>query len=124
MKRPTASRWLLCLCVLPWLTACGVKSQPLTRTRLIDVPAKVYVPIPAALTAPLPEPAPPAAHCSLRDHPAVCVSDALAWIEQWRGVWRQANADRATAARLGTSATKESAPPDKGGATGATPHDR
>jgi hypothetical protein len=72
----------------------------MTRPQLIDVPVKVYVPIPAALTAPLSEPAPPVAHCMLREQPAVCVSDALAWIEQWRGVLQQANADRQTAARI------------------------
>jgi hypothetical protein len=79
-----------------------------TRPQLIDVPVKVYVPLPAAITAPLPEPAPPAAHCTLRDQPAVCALDALAWIERWRGVLRQANADRETAARISSK--------------GATPH--
>lgn len=59
-------------------------------------------PLPAQLTAPLAEPAPPPARC--RDpqtgEPAVCVLDGLNWIEDWRAVLHQANADRATAARI------------------------
>lgn len=53
-----------------------------------------------SLTQPIPEPAPPAAHCTLRGAPAVCVLDALAWIEQWRGKLQAANDDRATAAKV------------------------
>lgn len=59
-----------------------------------------YRPLPPQLTAPLAEPPPPPAHCTLHGQPAVCALDALAWIEAWRGKLRQANADRATAARM------------------------
>lgn len=59
-----------------------------------------YVPVPRELTAPLAEPEPPPARCTYRGQPAVCVLDALAWIERWRGALQRANADRATAAKL------------------------
>lgn len=63
-----------------------------------------YQPLPARLTAPIAEPAPPPAHCTFQGIAAVCVADALAWIEAWRGTLAQANADRATAARITTPA--------------------
>ncbi|UJM85307.1 hypothetical protein [Rhodanobacter denitrificans] len=59
-----------------------------------------YRPLDATLTQPIAEPAPPAAHCSWRGAPAVCVLDGLAWIEQWRGKLQAANADRATSAKV------------------------
>uniref|UniRef100_A0A0S6YZF1 Uncharacterized protein n=1 Tax=Mizugakiibacter sediminis TaxID=1475481 RepID=A0A0S6YZF1_9GAMM len=64
------------------------------------MPVPAYKPLPAALTTPLAEPAPPPAHCVLGGVPAVCVIDALAWVEQWRALLQAANADRADAARL------------------------
>ena len=113
MKKLIAKRWLFCLCVLPWLSACGVAtrhakpptplmSQPVTRTQVIEVPIEVPVPLDRSLTEPLREPPPPAAHCVLNGVPLVCVSDALAWIELWRGTLQRANNDRATAARITT----------------------
>lgn len=101
MKHPTARAWLFCLCALPWLAACGAKSHTLTRPQVIEVPVEVYAPLDRSLTAPLPPPAPPPARCHQRDGaPAVCVSDALGWIEVWRGLLQRANADRAAAARI------------------------
>lgn len=59
-----------------------------------------YRPLDAVLTAPITEPAAPAANCQYQGKPAVCVLDGLAQIEQWRGKLNQANADRATAAKV------------------------
>lgn len=78
------------------------------------MPLPAWRPLPAQLTAPLPEPAPPPAHC--RDEhgqPAVCVLDALNWIEDWRGVLHQANADRATAAKIAAPPPSVAPPGDK-----------
>ncbi|MGS1014096.1 hypothetical protein ACVCL0_09115 [Rhodanobacter sp. UC4450_H17] len=59
-----------------------------------------YRPLDASLTKPLAEPPAPPAHCTWAVAPAVCMLDALISIEQWRGVLQQANADRATAAKV------------------------
>lgn len=67
---------------------------------MVDVPVPAYRPIDRTLTVPIAEPAAPAAHCSWLGTPAVCVLDALAWIEQWRGKLQEANTDRATAAKV------------------------
>jgi hypothetical protein len=88
--------------VLPLLTACGAIWQPQVRTELVQVPVTTYVPLPAALTAPLPAPVPPARNCRLADGtPAVCVNDALLSIAAWQEVLDRANEDRAAAAQLG-----------------------
>jgi hypothetical protein len=72
----------------------------LTRPQIIKVPVEVYATLDRSLTDPLPEPPPPPSRCRLRSgQHAVCVVDALAWIEQWRGLLERANADRAAAAR-------------------------
>ncbi|MFC5525231.1 hypothetical protein ACFPPA_05690 [Rhodanobacter ginsengisoli] len=70
-----------------------------------------YRPLDEALTKPIAEPAPPAAHCSWRGAPAVCVLDGLAWIEQWRGKLQGANADRATSARVSAGAASTTPTP-------------
>lgn len=71
-------------------------------TPVIEVPVPAYRPLPPALTTPIAEPAPPAARCRDQGAPAVCVADALDWIEDWRASLRRANADRATAAKIAT----------------------
>jgi hypothetical protein len=72
---------------------------------LIEVPTDRYVPLPAALTAPLPYPAPPPARCKAADgRPGVCVLDGLLWTVRWREVVDRANEDRAAASRLGREA--------------------
>lgn len=73
----------------------------LARPQIIEVPVARYVPVPRVLTAPIVEPEPPPERCAFRGKPAVCVLDALAWIERWRGALERANADRATTAKLG-----------------------
>lgn len=67
---------------------------------VVQVPEPTYVPVPHQLTDPIPAPQPPAASCVLGNAPAVCVSQALAWIEAWEGKLQQANDDRATTARI------------------------
>lgn len=62
-----------------------------------------YVPVPHVYTAPMPAPAPPPKRCRRDGKPAWCVLDAIAWIEAWRGIWRKANADRATVGRLAST---------------------
>jgi hypothetical protein len=62
------------------------------------VPA--YRPLPEQLTKPLSEPPPPPERCTYQGQPAVCALDGLLQIEDWRGVQRTANADRATSARI------------------------
>jgi hypothetical protein len=64
------------------------------------VPVPAYRPLPAALTAPLAEPTAPPARCTWLGISTQCASDALLWIESWRGELQQCNADRATAAKL------------------------
>jgi hypothetical protein len=66
------------------------------------VPVVHYVPVPHALTTPIAEPPPPPQSCTWAGAPAVCVSDALAWIERLRGKLEAANADRATLRQLDT----------------------
>lgn len=63
-----------------------------------------YRPLDRALTQPIDEPVPPPKQCTYQAQPAWCVLDALAWIEQWRGKLRQANADRAAAAKISAGA--------------------
>jgi len=65
--------------------------------------------LPAQLTKPLADPAPPPKHCTYKGQPAVCALDGLLQIEDWRGIQRTANADRATAAKIATPTP--SAPP-------------
>lgn len=77
----------------------------ITQPQVIEVPVERYVPVPHVLTAPLLEPAPPQPHCLFKGQPAVCMLDALAWIERLRGVLDKANADRATTATLGPPAS-------------------
>ena len=59
-----------------------------------------YRTLPAALTAPLAEPTAPPARCTWLGRQTQCASDGLLWIDAWRGVLQQCNADRATAAKL------------------------
>ncbi len=100
-----ALRFALSLCVALLLTACGAVRQPLVRTELIDVPTDHYIPLPVALTVPLPYPAPPAAKCrDAQKRPAVCAEDGLLWILRWRETVDRANEDRAAASRLGREA--------------------
>lgn len=102
MKTPTAPCLLALLCLLPWLGGCGLaKRQVLVRPQLIEVPVARYVPVPAAYTAPLPEPSEPEKHCVYREQPAVCVLDALATIPLWRAQLEKANHDRAAVKQLG-----------------------
>ncbi len=91
--------------MLLWLTACGAARQPLLHAEIVEVPVAVYVPLPAALTAPLAAPAAPAFDCNLpTGKPAVCVHDGLMREIEWQAVLARANADRATAAFLGAGA--------------------
>lgn len=71
---------------------------PLQPPAVIELPIPAYQPVDRTLTDPIPEPAPPAAHCSYLGAPEVCVFDALLWIENWRGALQQANTDRAAVA--------------------------
>lgn len=80
------------------------------RTEIIELPITRYAPLPSTFTAPLPEPAPPAKNCSLRGLPAVCLMDALLWINDWRATLEQANADRAMVACLTTAAAAHPEP--------------
>lgn len=100
MYMPIARRWLACLFVLPWLAGCSPPTKMLTRPQVITVTRDRYIPVPHAYIAPIPAPPPPPKHCRAHGRPAVCVLDALAWIEAWRGIWRKANADRAAVGRL------------------------
>lgn len=59
------------------------------------------MPVPRELTTPIAEPPAPQEHCTWNGQPAICVLDALGWIERLRGALNAANADRATAAKLG-----------------------
>lgn len=65
-----------------------------------------YRPLPAALTLPLAEPAPPATACTWLGTPTPCAGDALEQIDAWRGALQQCNADRATAAKLAADAPR------------------
>ena len=97
----TAQRFALCLCALPWLAACGATRAPLVRTEVVEVPVTAYAELPPALTAPLAEPAVPPLNCKLRSGLLVpCAYDALMSIVDWREVVQQADADRASAAKI------------------------
>lgn len=113
MKTTTAVRWTVCLCALLLLSACFDKAaRPVPPPSVIEVPRPVYQPIPHQLTDAIAEPVPPRASCVFGPLAEVCVSDALAWIEAWRGKLQQANQDRATTARLsGAPASASSVPP-------------
>lgn len=76
------------------------KPTPPAPPQVIDVPVPAYRALPPALTAPLAEPSPPAASCKWLGIDVPCVGEALVWIDAWRGVLQQCNADRATAAKL------------------------
>lgn len=66
------------------------------------MPITLYAPLPTGLTDPLPMPPPPPRNCRLPSGaPAVCALDGLLWSADLQAVLDQANADRATAARLG-----------------------
>ena len=85
-----------------WLTACGAMRPAPVRTELIDVPITLYAPLPAALTDPLPLPPAPPRNCRLPGGaPAVCALDGLLWGADLQAVLDRANADRASAAKLG-----------------------
>ena len=99
MTRPIVLTLLACLCALPLLSGCGEKYQ-VRPTPAIEVPVPAYRPLDAKLTAPIAEPAPPPARCTLLGVPVVCALDGLAQIEQWRGKLQQCNADRATSAQV------------------------
>lgn len=109
MKPLTAARLLACLCLALWLSACSdqpSRLQPqLSAPQVIDVPEPAWKPLPAALTAPLAYPAPPAAACTADGVATVCALAGLLWIESWRSVVDQANADRALAAKLSAPAS-------------------
>lgn len=64
------------------------------------MPVPAYRPLDRSLTRPIAEPPVPPQRCSLKGKPAWCALDGLIWIEQWRGKVREANADRATAAKV------------------------
>lgn len=97
----TVRPWLVSLCALLWLPACGVLPQMVERPQLVELPPReVYIDVPSALTAPIAEPASPAPRCDFEGAAAVCVADALASIEDWRGALAAANADRATVRAL------------------------
>lgn len=106
MRTLIALRLSVCLCALSWLAGCGLVRRPkppvtpLCAAQVIEQPVPAYRPLPRALTAPLPEPPAPPAHCRADGKPTPCALDALLSIEQWRGVLEQANADRATAAAV------------------------
>jgi len=95
----TAMHYAACLSALLSLTGCGAR-KPLVRTELVEVPVERYVSVPAALTDPLPEPAPPAALCTLGGVPAVCALDGLLWLGMWQKLLGRANEDRATTRAL------------------------
>lgn len=80
---------------------------------MVEVPSPVYQPIPHQLTDAIAEPVAPPASCMFGPLAEVCVSDALAWIEAWRGKLEQANADRATTARIsgGPAPASSAGPP-------------
>lgn len=59
-----------------------------------------YRPLDRTLTQPIAEPVPPPKNCTYQGKPAWCALDGLIWIEQWRGKVREANTDRATAAKV------------------------
>lgn len=92
----------ICLCALCSLAGCGLARPkpvpPLQPPQVIELPIPAYQPVDSKLTAPIAEPAPPAAHCNYLGTPEVCVLDALLSIEDWRGLLQQANTDRATTA--------------------------
>lgn len=85
------------------LTACGAL-RPQIRTELVDFPVVVYAELPEQLTAPLAEPPPPVANCTLRGQPAVCAEDGLLQIDAWRTVVQRCNVDRESAARITSEA--------------------
>jgi len=92
--------------VLLWLSACGAMRQPLVRTELVQVPVTAYAPLPAALTEPLPAPAPPSRNCRYKDGtPAVCALDGLLWQVHWEALKDRANQDRASAGKLSAGAS-------------------
>ncbi|MGB3393235.1 MAG: hypothetical protein WA956_05655 [Stenotrophomonas sp.] len=75
------------------------------HAEIVEVPVVEYVPLPAALTAPLAAPAAPAFNCTLpMGGPAVCVHDGLMREVEWQALLERANADRATSAFLGAGA--------------------
>lgn len=100
MIRPLVPTLLVCLFVLPLLSGCGEKRSAIRPTPVVEVPVPAYRPLPAALTVPIAEPAPPAARCSWLGRPTVCAFDGLAQITLWRGKLQQCNADRATSAKV------------------------
>lgn len=101
MRAPTAPRLIVLSFALMWLTGCGLRStRTVTRPQVIEVPVVSYVPVPHGWTVPLVEPPPPPRHCTYLGKPAVCITDAVSWIEKMRGVLRKANVDRACTARL------------------------
>ena len=64
-----------------------------------------YRPLDRTLTQPIVEPVPPPKNCTYHGKPAWCVLDGLVWIEEWRGKVREANTDRATAAKTSAGPT-------------------
>lgn len=67
-----------------WLAACGA-TQPIVRTEVVEVRVPVYVPLDPALTADLPEPAPPAWRCQDgAGRPSVCNRDHVNYTEALR----------------------------------------
>ncbi|WP_239946972.1 hypothetical protein [Dyella terrae] len=66
------------------------------------MPVPAYRPVDDKLTAPIAEPNPPASNCTYLGVPAVCLIDALLWVEDWRGKLEEANSDRATTKTITT----------------------
>lgn len=106
MPIPTAARWLLCLCVLPSLIACGLlpkRPAVVTRPEVIEVPMLAYRPLPDALTQPLSPPPAPPRRCQSQGRAVPCVDAVIATIPAWQAILDQCNADRRRSALLGTT---------------------
>lgn len=107
MKTLLWLRSLACLCLLPWLTSCGLISRPapapLVRAEVLSVPTIAYRKLPDALTDPLLAPPLPPLLCELDGTAAVCVLDGLAQLPAWQAFGEMCNADRRKAALLGTT---------------------
>lgn len=65
------------------LTACS-PGRVVTRTEVVEVPRRQYVPMPAELTADVQAPAKPAPQCVESGKPTLCNSQLMDWIDDLR----------------------------------------
>lgn len=94
-----AVRGAICLCAALCLTACGLV-RPVSDPEVVHVTRTVYLPVPAALTAPTPVPDAPTPLCAESVVPVLCTGQIDDWRVEVSDALGRCNADKAAIAQL------------------------